>query len=120
MDLDKFMREIKPRQNPYRVSGFSFGSRMEEPYGSTGQLVGPGAYTISSPTSNVGAKFGNSGRFDRSPQNKADIPGPGSYTSEDFSPTLTKSKKGFTDSPKGKLTKSVGTFSKSERMGLFW
>ena len=119
MDLDKFMREIKPRQNPYRVTGFSFGSRMEETYSNTGQLLGPGAYTISSPTSNVGGRFGNSERFDKSPQHKADVPGPGSYTSEELSPNLIKSKKRLTHSPNGKMTKSMGTFSKSERMGLF-
>lgn len=117
MDFDGLIQDYKPKKNPFRAPGFSFGYRSEED--KVPLSPGPGSYNAAShlSTKHDGIKFTHSPRFD-SKNTTGSIPGPGSYYKDSLDTTMNQSvatsKNGSVISPK-----THGTFSKAQRIGLF-
>lgn len=120
MDFDALIQDYKPKKNPFRAPGFSFGYRSDEDTSKMPLSPGPGAYdTVSSVSSkHEGIKFTHSPRFD-SKNTTGSIPGPGSYYKDTLDTTMNQSTATSKNGSSLASSKSHGTFSKAQRLGLF-
>lgn len=120
MDLTKFMQDIKPQKNPFRVPGASFGYRIESKADPIIKSVGPGSYDINPIHPKYGGnKFPQTTRFSDITIRK-NLPGPGAYYIDPLSasPHLGKGPVSPRDLSGGSA-KLNGTFSKAQRSGIF-